>query len=179
MRHILAICLAAPVMVILCWKDYRTRTLPNAWTLGLAVLAFSWRLWADGTGGIVDGLLGGLAGALFLLVPFLMRAAGGGDVKMLAAAGVLTGFRLCAAQLLFVSLAGIALAAVFLAARAVSPARLNHLFRCVFDWRYDRVKGRADLPSRADEKCRVPFGVAIAAGTLATLAYAAWLEVTP
>ena len=179
MRYILAICLSAPVMAILCWKDCRTRTLPNALTLGLAVLAFVWRLWVDGTGGVVDGLLGGLAGALFLLVPFLMRAAGGGDVKMLAAAGVLTGFRMCAAQLLFVSLAGIALAVVFLAARAVSPARLKHLVRSVFDWRYDREKGKAGLPPSTDEKCRVPFGVAIAAGTVATLAYAAWLEVAP
>ena len=176
MRYILAICLATPVLAVLCWKDWRTRTLPNPFTFGLAVLGFGLRLWMDGLGGVVDGLLGALAGALFLLVPFLMRAAGGGDVKMLAAAGVFTGLRLCMAELLFVSLAGLALAAVLVVARAVSPARLWHLLRCVFDWRYDRAKGRESLPSKSDERGRVPFGIAIALGTIATLAYAAWME---
>jgi len=179
MHHILAICLAAPLLSVLCWKDWRTRTLPNALTFGLAILGFGWRIWADGMGGVVDGVLGAVAGGLFLLIPFLMKAAGGGDVKMLAAVGVFTGLRFCVAQLMFVSLAGLALATVLVAARAVSPARLKHAIRCFFDWRYDRVKGRASLPPRSDEGGRAPFGIAIAIGTMAALAYAAWLEANP
>ena len=176
MHHVLAICLATPVLAVLCWKDWRTRTLPNSLTAGLAVLGLGLRLCLDGMGGVVDGALGALAGALFLLVPFLLRAAGGGDVKMLAAAGVFTGLRLCVAELLFVSLAGLALATVLVVARAVSPARLLHLARSVFDWRYDRKQGRAALPPKSDERGRVPFGIAIALGTVVALAYAAWME---
>ncbi len=179
MRNLLALCLFAPVLAVLCWKDWRTRTLPNVLTFGLGVLAVVWRVCWDGAGGVADGCLGGLAGALFLLVPYLMKAAGGGDVKMLAAAGILAGFRLCAAQLLFVSVAGLLLAGCMLATRAVSAVRVKHVFRCAFDWRYDRAKGREGLPPKSDETVRVPFGVAIAAGTLATLAYAWYLEATP
>ncbi len=179
MRHLLTICLFTPILFVLCWKDWRTRTLPNVLTFGMGVLAIVWRLCADGTGGVADGLFGGLAAGLFLLVPYLMKAAGGGDVKMIAAVGILTGFRLCVAQLLFVAVAGLLLAGYMLVTRTVSAVRVRHVFRCVFDWRYDRAKGREGLPPRQDETTRVPFGVAIAAGTLATLAYAWYLETAP
>ena len=53
--------------------------------------------------------------------------------------------------------------------RKVGMARLKHAMRCLFDWRYDRVAGRAALPPKEDEGNRIPFGVAIAIGTWATL----------
>ncbi len=177
MNYIFAICLSVPIMGILCWKDCRERRLPNAYTLSLAVLGVAWRLWADGIGGLLDGVLGGVAGALFLIIPFLMKAAGGGDVKMLAAAGIFTGLRLCIAELFFVSICGLLLGVFMLLTKFVSAARLKHFFRLIFDFRYDRYKAQETIPSRTDERGRVPFGVAIAIGTVATLLYAGWLEV--
>jgi prepilin signal peptidase PulO-like enzyme (type II secretory pathway) len=53
--------------------------------------------------------------------------------------------------------------------RKVTAARLKHFFRSVFDWRYDRAAGRAAIPPKTDERARVPFGIAIALGTWATL----------
>lgn len=178
MHYLLAFCLFTPILGLLCWKDCRERLLPNTLTFGMAALGFIWRFWADGAGGLWDGFLGGLAGGLFLFIPFLMRAAGGGDVKMLFAAGIITGLRFCAAQLLFVSIAGLLLAGFMLAAKTVSPVRLKHCLKCIFDPRYDRVAGKAALPPVSDERCRLPFGVAIAFGTLATLGYAWYLEGT-
>jgi len=179
MHPLLTLCLVAPILAVLCWKDCRTRKLPNAWTFALALLAFAIRFAGGGVGGLVDGALGGLACGAFLMLPFMMRAAGGGDVKMLFAVGVLAGLRLCAAELLFVSVIGLAVAVFMMLSRRVSLARIKHGFRCVFDWRYDRAAGRAALPSVSDERVRVPFGVAIALGTVATLVYAAYLEATP
>ena len=71
--------------------------------------------------------------------------------------------------LLATVLAGLALVIVMLTMRAADGARLKHYARCLFDWRYDRKAGRAALPPKDEERVRVPFGIAIAAGLWAVL----------
>ncbi len=155
--------LATPWLIWLSVSDFKHRELPNRLTLGgSAVMA------AVALAGGVDYLLGSLLTAflasIFLLLPFFLRAAGAGDVKMLFAAGLTAGPGNTLNLILLVSLAGLALAAIMLILRRVDPARLKHYLRCLFDWRYDRAAGRAKLPPRDSEACRVPFGAAIAAG---------------
>ena len=176
MTPLLTICVITPVLAVLCWNDCRYRRLPNMLTLGLAVLGLIWRMVFGGPAGALDGLLGGLLCALFLLLPFLFGGAGGGDLKMMFAAGIFTGLRYSCAEMLFVSLTGLLLGLVMLIFGRVDPARLKHWLRSIFDWRYDRKAGAAKLPAKSDEKGRVPFGVAIAIGTIATLVYAYFLE---
>lgn len=176
MTPLLTICVVTPVLAVLCWNDCRYRRLPNVLTFGLAVLGLVWRFVFGGMGGAVDGLVGGLVCGLFLLLPFLLGGAGGGDLKMMFAAGIFTGLRYACAEMLFVSLTGLLLAVIMLICGWVNPARLKHWLRSVFDWRYDRKAGAASLPPRSDEKGRVPFGVAIAVGTIVTLIYAYFLE---
>lgn len=167
---ILRLALLTPWLAALCRKDLKTRRLPNAWTLGgLAaglVVQFGW----GGVAGLVDGLEAAGVCVLFLLLPFLVRAAGAGDLKMLAACGAFVGMRQVLLLLLAVSFAGFFVAVAMLATRKVGAARMKHAFRSLFDWRYDRAAGRAALPPKEDEGNRVPFGIAIAIGTLSTLA---------
>ena len=166
---ILRAALVVPWLTVLVVKDLRTRRLPNAWTLGglagALVLDFGW--------GGVPLLLSGLEAAgvcvLFLILPFLVRAAGAGDLKMLAAAGAVVGMDEVLLLLLSVSFAGFFVALAMLLTRRVGLPRLKHAFRTLFDWRYDRKAGRAALPPKEDEGNRIPFGLAIAIGTLATL----------
>lgn len=179
MYWIYTLCAVTPLLAILCWKDCKFRLLPNSLTLGLAALGLVWRLVFGGISGFVDGLLGGLLCAAFLLIPFLMRGAGGGDLKMIFAAGIFFGLRFSCAGLLFISICGLVLGLVMMAFGAVSSGRLKHNLRSIFDWRYDRKAGAEKLPPREDEKGRVPFGVAIAIGTILTLFYAWALEVQP
>ncbi len=159
----------------LCWSDATRRRLPNVLTLGglLAGLAcgFAW----DGLDGFVEAFESAGIGFLFLFLPFLLRGAAAGDVKMIAACASFFPVREIPAFLVAVSLAGFFLMVSMLAVRGVSGARLKHWFRCVFDWRYDRKAGRAAIPSADDERARVPFGIAIAAGTWFTLALEAVL----
>ena len=176
MVPVLTICVVTPLLVILCWKDCRYRLLPNTYTIGMAVLGLIWRIAFGGIPGLVDGLLGGLVCAGFLFIPFLMKGAGGGDLKMMFAAGIFTGFRYCCAEMLFVSIAGLLLGLVMLIAGKVNAARLKHFLRTIFDWRYDRKSGAENLPEKKDEKTRVPFGVAIAIGTVVTLLYIYLME---
>ena len=121
---------------------------------------------------MLDGLAAGLLCGLFLLLPFFLRAAGGGDVKMLFACGIIAGMRHSMALLLFTSFAGFALAVVMAVSGRVDLARLKHWGRCLFDWRYDRRAGKAALPPRESECGRVPFGVAIAVGLATALVVA-------
>ena len=164
-----------PWLGYLCWSDAKRRRLPNAWTLGglLAGLCVQAGFW--GWAGSKDGLAAAGVAVLFLIVPFLLRAAGAGDVKMLAASAAFLGLRETPLFLMAVSFAGLFVAVAMLLMRKVTAARLKHAFRCVFDWRYDRAAGRAAIPPKDDERARVPFGIAIAAGTWVTLVVEATL----
>ena len=159
-----------PWLAALCWLDIRYRRLPNWLTLGGAAVALTAWLGAFGWRAMLfDSLLGGVLCGLLLLLPFIMKAAGGGDVKMLFAVGCAMGSRHVLGVLLCVSLAGMLLGTGMFVFGLVDRRRIRHYARCAFDWRYDRVAGRATLPPKNHEKSRVPFGVAIAAGVWAQL----------
>lgn len=168
-------CLLTPYLAILCYMDCRYRRLPNVMTLGGALVALAARYGAGGIACGNAGVLGGIACGLFLLLPFAMRAAGGGDVKMLAAVGCALGIGRVVETLLFTSVAGLLLMGVFLLFGNSDASRLRHLLRSMFDWRYDRKAGRAALPPKDSERCRVPFGVAIAVGAWSALLWEMWI----
>jgi hypothetical protein len=48
--------------------------------------------------------------------------------------------------------------------------------RTLFDRRYDRKEGAEKLPGKSGEREHVPFGVAIALGTVFALIYAYYVE---
>ena len=179
MQRIYIICLIFPCLCILCWHDIKYRKLPNALTLGLALLGLACRLYLDGLAGLCDGLLGGLVCGAFLFLPFMFKAAGGGDVKMLFATGIISGLKYSFAELLFVSAAGVLLGIIMLAFRMVQPTRMRHYARMLLDWRYDRKKAEESLPPKTSEKGRIPFGIAIAVGTMAALIFAYFMETHP
>ena len=159
-----------PWLGCLCWSDAKRRRLPNVLTLGGLAVGLCAQAGWNGRSGFLDALGAAGIAVAFLLIPFLVRAAGAGDVKMLAACGAFLGMRWMPLFLMAVSFAGLFVALAMLCMRKVSAARLMHAFRCVFDWRYDRAAGKAALPPKTDERGRVPFGIAIAIGTWLTLA---------
>ena len=153
----------SPWLFLLCRSDWKQRRLPNVLTLGGLVVFLIFRL-GFGWECFLDGLWGMLLAGGFLLLPVLLHAAGAGDLKMIAACGAAAGLRYTLDFLLAMAMAGLVLVVVMLALRAADGARLKHYARCLFDWRYDRQEGRASLPPKDEEKVRVPFGIAIAAG---------------
>lgn len=160
--------LATPWLIYLGVKDYRTRKLPNAATLGGAAVMLAMALGVS-LQYCINSAIAGILCALFLLQPFFLRTAGAGDVKMLFAAGVIAGPGNVLNLILLISFAGLILAIIMLAIKSVNTARLKHYLRCMFDFRYDRKKGRETLPPPESETCRVPFGVAISAGLFINL----------
>ncbi len=156
---------------VLAWSDCRTRRLPNAWTLGGAAVALVFRLAYGGWPCLVDGFAAGAGAGAFLLVPFLLRGAGGGDVKMLFAAGAMVGWGRLFMLLWATSLAGLAMGLAMLAFGQLDGARLKHFVRCAFDWRYDRKAGAAGLAPKDSARFRIPFSVPILAGLIAALVW--------
>jgi prepilin peptidase CpaA len=174
MMSLYTIVLVTPALGYLCWSDYRRRLLPNAWTMGLLLAALAWRLGWGGLPLLMDGVWGCLVAACFMMLPFLLRASGGGDVKFLAACGAVTGLVRVPVLLMYTSVCGLVLALVFLLMRKATVARFKHYFLCLFWWRYDRQAARAKLPDMHSEENMVPFGIAIAAGTWLTLLASLW-----
>jgi len=152
--------------VVLSYLDCRTRRLPNWLTVGGAAAALTWRLGFGGTTALLDGFSAAAAAGVFLLIPFLMRGAGGGDVKMLFAAGAVVGWRLVLPMLWITSVVGIVFGVGMLTFGKLDASRLKHSLRCTFDWRYDRKAGREQLPPKDSERARVPFSIPITVGML-------------
>jgi len=115
-------------------------------------------------------VLTGLFSMLLLLLPFFVRAAGAGDVKMIFAAGIFAGPGNFLNLTLLISIAGLVLAVVMMITKTVDSSRVKHICRCLFDFKYDRAEGKKNLPPKDSEACRVPFGIAIGAGLVMNLA---------
>ena len=160
---LIKLALATPWLIWLSVCDCKRHELPNRLTFGGAAVMAAVAL-AVGLHYFLASLITAFLASLFLLLPFFLRAAGAGDVKMMFAAGLTAGPGNTLNLILLVSLAGLILAVMMLLTKRVNSARLKHYLRCLFDWRYDRAEGRKSLPSPDTEACRVPFGVAIAAG---------------
>ena len=158
-----------PWLGYLCWSDAKRRRLPNALTLGGLAAGLCAQAGFNGVRGLTDGLCAAGIAVLFLLIPVLIRAAGAGDLKMLAACGAFIGTRLTPLFLMAVSLSGVFVLIGLLFASPIARARMLHILRCLFDWRYDRKSGAAALPESRKGQTGVPFGIAIAIGTWATL----------
>ena len=71
--------------------DLKEGRIPNKLTFTAIIFGLISRLMAGGFSHLYAGLLGGLVGLLILLIPFLLRGMGAGDVKLLTAIGVFQG----------------------------------------------------------------------------------------
>jgi prepilin peptidase CpaA len=140
--------------------------LPNWITLGGAAAALTLRLGYGGLPLFLNGFVAACGAGALLLLPFLMHGAGGGDVKMLFAAGAIAGSGRFLDMLIITSVAGVVMGVAMLVLGKLDGARLKHLWRALVDWRYDRKAAAARLPPKDSEKVRIPFSIPIAAGLI-------------
>lgn len=161
--------------------DLRSRRIPNVLTLPGILLGVAFLAWETGWAGVWTGFAGALAGAGLLFLPFALGGLGAGDVKLMAVVGAFGGPALAFRAFLGAALAGGLASAVALAraGRLGSTLRIA-LWDCLalvapavpFVPLPRRPDGEPEGESRGESEEKagagIPYGVAIALGTVAS-----------
>ncbi len=149
--------------------DYRSRRIPNwltgpAFALGLVLhlVLGGWRDMATA------GLAGLLAGGIFMVF-FLAGGMGGGDVKLIAAVCCLAGFSHTVGILIATSLLGGVFAIVLALASHRLLETISNLRALFAHHGREGLQPHPDLNVKNTARLRLPYGIAIAAGTAFSL----------
>ncbi len=177
MNHSLTIgaagCLLAfliAVAIIDLWK----RRIPNLLTVAAAVAGIALNVWTAGGSGAVHSVAGLFAG-LFAFLPFyLARGFGAGDVKAMAAIGAFLGIKgaLLAAGWTLVAgaIGGLSVLIVRGSRGAIQTLVHRWTLRAYVIFATGRAP-RIHAPAGDAASIRFPYGLAIACGTLVSLAW--------
>lgn len=166
----LVACIA--LIVAAAWRDLRDRRIPNRLVFPGMLLALLLHVLLPSGGGLLFALQGLGLGLLLMLPLYVLRAAGAGDVKLVAMVGGFLGVRDLLGALFCIFIIGGLL--------AVAVAWKNGVWRRTLDNILSLFLGVAiklgtrQLPSLdalPAPAAKLPYGVAIALGTIA---YVAW-----
>jgi prepilin peptidase CpaA len=152
------------VLLVASWTDVRSRRIPNWLTIGGAIAGLAVRGWA-GPGPLVDGALGVGLGLLLAAPFFAIGALGGGDAKLLMAVGAFMGPADLARASLLIAVVGGLVALVEAGRRGVLLPTLASCGSLLLSWVTLGRRGR-EPKTVGGERLAVPYGVAIAAGSL-------------
>jgi prepilin peptidase CpaA len=149
--------------------DGYSRRIPNALVVAGFLVGLCLNTWLAGWAGLQQSLLGfGLA--VLIYVPlFVLRAMGGGDVKLMAAAGAIVGPRDWFTLFILASLAGGAIALGMLMTRSAFGPAFGNILHILKELAHFRApyKSNAALDVASPKALTMPHGIAIAAGAVA------------
>jgi prepilin peptidase CpaA len=161
-------CVLALVALAAAW-DWQTRRIPN-WLVASALLvALPVQCWHGGFGGLQVWLAGALAGGLMLLPGYLLRMVGAGDVKLMAAVGALCGATLAVEVAVVASVVGGVWSLVMMWQSRQIRAGLSNTFSLLLTMAGGSRQSGAQNGEVRASLGRMPFGVAITAGTVFTV----------
>lgn len=171
--HSLSTLAVCALLVAAIATDLRERRIPNrlvglglALAAGLHAVAMVWSQPSLSGSTWWSPLAGAVAGLALLMPLHLLRACGAGDVKLMAMVGAFVGIDTAPAAVLYTFVAGGLLSVLFLMSRGVAVRAAANLRVMLAPRRHGA--GASFQPLR-DTAARLPYGVAIAAGTLAAL----------
>lgn len=149
--------------------DWRQRRIPNALTGYAALAGLALHLAIGGWLSFTTAMLAGImAGGVFLLF-FLAGGMGGGDVKLVAAVSCCAGLRHVGGILIATAIAG----GVMSMALAVASGRLrqtaSNVGTLLLHHASNGLEPHSKLNVRNTTTLRLPYGVAVCAGTAMTL----------
>lgn len=149
--------------------DVGTRRIPNFITVGGLAVALVLRLSTGGVDALVGGLLGALLAFLVAFPLFMLKGMGGGDVKLLTAAGAFLGPYSTFVALLATALVGGLLAIVVSFRRKRLGSSLTGTVTVVKGLALKAISGgEVDAVPTLETRdaVTVPYGVAIAVGAV-------------
>jgi len=149
--------------------DVQTRRIPNQLTFGAAAAAGAYHLWQSGAMGLAMSVAGWATGVALFLPMFLLRGMGAGDVKLLGAVGSWLLPMGAVWSALFAVMAGGVLALVVGARHGYLGQAFRNLWGLIGFWRVAGLQPQPGLTIEDSRGPRLPYGVAIAAGTAAAV----------
>lgn len=164
--------------------DVKKNKIPNFLTFPLIIMGLVLNIIMDGFSGLIFSLNGFAFGLAIFFIPFAMGLMGAGDVKLMAAVGSFMGFKFTVMSTLYTAAAGLIVAIGYLIYKKkvfsyfrkylVSIIRvilinINFKDNSTLENKLKRYAYYNAAPNDTNEKLYVPYGLAIALGTLFVL----------
>lgn len=154
--------------------DIRFRRIPNWLVLAGIIAGFTWNGFSMGGSGLGRAAAGLGLGFILYFPLYMLRARGAGDVKLLAAAGAITGPANCLWLFLLTAVLGGIIAMLLL----LFKGRVRHTFSNVGWMMHDLMRFQAphkrsdELDVRTTKGMRLPHAAMIAVGAMAFIVMA-------
>ncbi len=158
------------ILIPAMYMDSKYGRIPNYLTIGGVLIGISYHLIIHGTTGLIFSLKGLSIGFFLLIILYLFGAIGGGDVKLFAAIGALTGMSFVINSLVYSILYGGMIGLLILLYKKEFTQRmvhvLYHLFGIIFLHQLQSIKDYKDNGSY-----RFPFMYAVIPGVITAYFY--------
>lgn len=173
--HLLTMSILLTLLFIAAWQDYRDYCIKNSLVLSGAVLGILLSIFLPVGMGALESITGWLTGLLLLLPLYLLRMMGAGDVKLMAMVGAFVGTNDTISVFLYTVIAGGIIALVVALQRGVLRRLMdNFIFMLLSALSVNKFKSLKDNFSVSEETPnsagKLPYGIAIAVGTITSLA---------
>lgn len=161
--------------------DAKERRIPNKITFTGIILGLFFNLFVGGWTGLLNSFLGMFVGIAIFFIPFAMGGMGAGDVKLMGAIGALMGWRFSLETAIYSALVGGVMVLVYLLYTGKIRDTLSGILLVLIQIlnRFIQKRGYNEKIMKAEQtfykngkeykKIYIPYGVAIAGGTLLVL----------
>lgn len=149
--HIASTILLAGLVIVAAYWDVKTSRIPNRLTYAMILAGMVLGLLAGGRAELIRSIGGMAAGGGIFLLFWVLKAMGGGDVKLMAGVGAFLGWPAVLDALFWTALCGGVMGLLFII------------------WKWRGKSHEAEEGTIPVRKQTLPYGVAIAVGTIVSL----------
>jgi prepilin peptidase CpaA len=149
--------------------DVKSRRIPNAITFPSMLLGLSMHLALGGWHQLLSSFAGGLICGVIFLLFYVAGGMGAGDVKLMTAAGCIAGLPHVGYLLVLTALCGGVMAVALALARGRLQQTILNVGTIASHHTHEGLQPHPDINLSNSETLRLPYGLAIAAGSLLTL----------
>ncbi|MDU4694956.1 MULTISPECIES: A24 family peptidase [Paenibacillus] len=149
--------------------DMRTMKIPNVITVTGICTGLSYHLFTEGWMGAWFAALGAATGFGLMFALYLLRAVGGGDVKLFAGIGAWTGITLTLSTMMYSILAAGCIGLLLLVWRRETGVRLRRIAGSVLG--AAALRSTAPLEAAAKHQLQFPFMLAVLPGAVLAVYY--------